>query len=173
MEKVRAGQFAQVHYTGKLTDGTIFDSSDGRQPLEFKVGDGQVIPGFDKAIEGMGLQEEKTFLLKFDDAYGPEREDLKQAFSREILGDKEVALGQELWFKSPQGPVPGKISALEAETVTVDFNHPLAGRDLEFSVKLVGISDAPTQVQGGCSCSSSSCDSGSCDSGCDSGTCGH
>ncbi len=162
MEKVRAGQYAQVHYTGKLMDGTVFDSSEGRQPLEFRVGSGQVIPGFDREIEGMALQEEKTFLIKSEDAYGPERDDLIQSFPRDILGGREVEVGQELWFKSPQGPVPGKISALEAETVTVDFNHPLAGRDLEFSVKLVGISNSPTQIQGGCSCSSSSCDPGAC-----------
>jgi peptidylprolyl isomerase len=145
MNKVQTGQFAQVHYTGKLEDGTTFDSSEGRQPLEFQVGSGQVIPGFDQAINGMAINEEKKFLLTSDEAYGPVREE---------LSDKEVEVGQELWFKSPQGPVPGKILALEAENFTVDFNHPLAGRDLEFSVKLVGISDSPTQVQGGCSCSS-------------------
>jgi peptidylprolyl isomerase len=167
MEKVQAGQFAQVHYTGKLEDGTIFDSSDGRQPLEFQVGNGQVIPGFDQAIEGMELHEEKKFLLKSADAYGPTREDLKQDFPLDILGGKEVAVGQELWFKSPQGPVPGKILSVEPSTITVDFNHPLAGRDLEFSVKLVGISDSPTQVQEGCSCSSSSCSS------CGPDSCGH
>jgi peptidylprolyl isomerase len=154
MEKVQTGQFAQVHYTGKLEDGTTFDSSEGRQPLEFQIGSGQVIPGFDQAITGMGLNEEKKFLLKSEEAYGPVREELKKDFPRDMLGDKEVEVGQELWFKSPQGPVPGKILALETENFTVDFNHPLAGRDLEFSVKLVGISNSPTQTQGGCSCSS-------------------
>lgn len=154
MEKIQNGQYAQVHYTGKLADGTIFDSSEGRQPLEFKVGSGQVIPGFDQAIEGMEVNEEKNFLLKTEEAYGPVRDDLKKDFPRDMLGEKEVELGQELWFKTPQGPVPGKILALETDTFTVDFNHPLAGRDLEFSVKLVGLSDSPTQAQEGCSCSS-------------------
>ena len=162
MEKIQNGQYAQVHYTGKLSDGTIFDSSDGRQPLEFKVGSGQVIPGFDQAIEGMEVNEEKKFLLKSEEAYGPVRDDLRKDFPRDMLGEKEVEVGQELWFKTPQGPVPGKVLNLETESFTVDFNHPLAGRDLEFSVKLVGISDDPTQVQGGCSCSSSG-----------QGTCGH
>ena len=162
MEKIQNGQYAQVHYTGKLSDGTIFDSSEGRQPLEFKVGGGQVIPGFDQAIEGMGMNEEKKFLLKSEEAYGPVRDDLKKDFPRDMLGEKEVNVGEELWFKTPQGPVPGKILNLETDSFTVDFNHPLAGRDLEFSVKLVGISDAPTQVQGGCSCSSTG-----------QGTCGH
>ena len=162
MEKIQNGQYAQVHYTGKLSDGTIFDSSDGRQPLEFKVGSGQVIPGFDQAIAGMEVNEEKKFLLKSEEAYGPVRDDLKKDFPRDMLGEKEVNVGEELWFKTPQGPVPGKILTLETDSFTVDFNHPLAGRDLEFSVKLVGISDAPNQVQGGCSCSSTG-----------QGTCGH
>ena len=162
MEKIQNGQYAQVHYTGKLSDGTIFDSSEGRQPLEFKVGGGQVIPGFDQAIEGMGMNEEKKFLLKSNEAYGPVRDDMKKDFPRDMLGEKEVNVGEELWFKTPQGPVPGKILNLETDSFTVDFNHPLAGRDLEFFVKLVGISDAPTQVQGGCSCSSTG-----------QGTCGH
>ena len=163
MTKIQNGQYAQVHYTGKLADGTIFDSSEGRQPLEFKVGSGQVIPGFDQAIEGMKVNEEKEFLLKSEEAYGPMRDDMKKEFPRDMLGDKEVEVGKELWFKTPQGPVPGKILAIETDTFTVDFNHPLAGRDLEFSVKLVGISDAPTQAQGGCSCSSTG----------GQGTCGH
>jgi peptidylprolyl isomerase len=154
MDKVQTGKFVQVHYTGKLDDGTIFDSSEGRQPLEFQIGGDQVIPGFDQAINGMAVDEEKKFLLKSAEAYGPVRDDLKKDFPRDMLGEKEVEVGQELWFKSPQGPVPGKILAVESENFTVDFNHPLAGQDLEFSVKLVGISDAPTQTQAGCSCSS-------------------
>jgi peptidylprolyl isomerase len=163
MERIQDGQFAQVHYTGKLADGTVFDSSEGRQPLEFQIGSGQVIPGFDQAIQGMGVNEEKNFTLKSEEAYGPVRDDLKKDFPKDMLGEKAVEVGQELWFKTPQGPVPGRILALEIDTFTVDFNHPLAGRDLEFSVKLVGISDSPTQApQGGCSCSTPGGD-----------TCGH
>jgi|UniRef100_A0A7V6A2K7 peptidylprolyl isomerase len=174
MEKIHTGQFAQVHYTGKLVDGTVFDSSEGRQPLEFQVGGGQVIPGFDQAVRGMEVNEEKKFTLTSNEAYGPVRDDLKKDFPRDMLGGQEVTEGQELWFKSPQGPVPGKIITLKPDTFTVDFNHPLAGQDLEFSIKLVGISNAPTQVQGcGCSCSSES-DSSSCGGGggCGSSSCG-
>ena len=166
MEKINTGQFAQVHYTGKLVDGTVFDSSEGRQPLEFQLGGGQVIPGFDKAVQGMEVNEEKNFTLTSDEAYGPVRDDLKKDFPKDMLGGQEVTEGQELWFKSPQGPVPGKIMALKPDTFTVDFNHPLAGKDLEFSIKLVGISNTPTQVQG-CSCSAPSGDSG-----CGGGSCG-
>jgi peptidylprolyl isomerase len=183
MEKIQAGQFAQVHYTGRLTDGTIFDTSEGRQPLEFKLGSGQVIPGFEQAVQGMALNEEKKILIPSQDAYGPLRDDLKREFPKDMLGDQEVTEGQELWFQSPQGPVPGKVVTLAAATFTVDFNHPLAGKDLEFSVKLVGISNTPTQVQASCGCSTqpqSSCgcspqEQSSC--GCStpegSGGCGH
>jgi peptidylprolyl isomerase len=168
MEKVHSGQFAQVHYTGKLVDGTVFDSSEGRQPLEFQIGGGQVIPGFDQAVQGMEVNEEKKLLLSSDEAYGPVREDLKKDFPRDMLGGQEVAEGQELWFKSPQGPVPGKIMTLNTDSFTVDFNHPLAGKDLEFSIKLVGISNSPTQAQAGCSCSCSPSES----EGCGGGGCG-
>ena len=177
MEKINTGQFAQVHYTGKLVDGTVFDSSEGRQPLEFQLGGGQVIPGFDKAVQGMEVNEEKNFTLTSDEAYGPVRDDLKKDFPKDMLGGQEVTEGQELWFKSPQGPVPGKIMALKPDTFTVDFNHPLAGKDLEFSIKLVGISNAPTQAQEGCGCSCSSesadsCGGGGGANGCGSSGCG-
>jgi len=109
MERIQEGQFAQVHYTGKLDDGTVFDSSEGRQPLEFKVGSGQVIPGFDQAIQGMEVNEEKNFTLTSEEAYGPVRDDLKKDFPKDMLGEKEVDVGQELWFKTPQGPVPGRV----------------------------------------------------------------
>jgi peptidylprolyl isomerase len=170
MAKVQTGQFARVHYTGKLADGTIFDSSEGRQPLEFKVGSGQVIPGFEQAVAGMELNEEKKITIAADEAYGPRRDDLNKDFPLDMLGDQEVTEGQELWFKSPQGPIPGKVVALAADNFTVDFNHPLAGKDLEFSLKLVGISDTATQAS--CSCSSpqeSSCDCSSSGSGCGCG----
>jgi len=172
MEKIQAGQFAQVHYTGKLTDGTIFDTSEGRQPLEFKVGSGQVIPGFENAVQGMAVNEEKKILIPSQDAYGPVRDDMKRDFPKDMLDGQEVAEGQELWFKSPQGPVPGRILKLAAETFTVDFNHPLAGKDLEFSVKLVGISNAATQVQASCSCSSEAQSSCGCSSEGSGGGCG-
>lgn len=155
MSKVQKGKFVQVHYTGKLVDGTMFDSSEGRQPLEFQIGSGQIIPGFEQAVMDMGIDEEKDFTIEAAEAYGPVRDDLKKEFPLDMLGEEKVTVGQELWFKSPQGPIPGKILTMEAENFTVDFNHPLAGKDLQFSIKLVGVSDAPTQVQAGCSCSSS------------------
>jgi peptidylprolyl isomerase len=171
MEKIQSGQFAQVHYTGRLTDGTVFDSSEGRQPLEFKLGGSQVIPGFEQAVQDMEINEEKKFFINSQDAYGPVRDDLKREFPKDMLGGQEVTEGQELWFKSPQGPVPGRILAMAADTFTVDFNHPLAGKDLEFSVKLVGISNTATQTQASCSCSSQAQSSCGCSSS-EGGGCG-
>ena len=150
---VKKGQFVQVHYTGRLEDGTIFDSSEGRQPLEFQAGSGQVIPGFDNAVLDMAVDDEKKINIPADEAYGQLREDLKRDFPVSMLGDQQVTEGQNLWFNTPQGPIQGKVLDLGDENFTVDFNHPLAGKDLEFDIKLVGVSDQPTQQKGGCACS--------------------
>ncbi|MEW6388662.1 MAG: peptidylprolyl isomerase [Thermodesulfobacteriota bacterium] len=152
MSKVKQGKFVQVHYTGTLQDGSVFDSSEGRTPLEFQVGGGQVISGFDKAVMNMEINEEKTFTLTSEQAYGPPRDDLHREFPLTMLGDEQVQVGQDLWFNSPRGPVSGKVLAVGAENFTVDFNHPLAGKDLNFRIKVVGITDQPTQATG-CSCS--------------------
>jgi peptidylprolyl isomerase len=159
MSKVKSGQFVQVHYTGNLEDGTVFDSSDGRDPLEFQAGGGRVISGFDQAVIGMAIDEEKKISLNKDAAYGDPREDLKREFPVSMLQGDDVKVGQEIWFNSPHGPVSGKVLAVGPENFTVDFNHPLAGKNLHFTIKVVGITDQPTQPQGGCSCSSSSCGS--------------
>jgi peptidylprolyl isomerase len=164
MSKVKNGDFVQLHYTGTLEDGTVFDSSEGRQPLEFQVGGGSIIKGFNDAVIDMTLNEEKKVVLNPDAAYGDQREDLKREFPVSMLEGNPVEVGQQLRFSSPHGPVSGTVLTIESEKFTVDFNHPLAGQTLAFQIKLVGISDAPTQVQGGCSCSSPS----SCSSGCDS-----
>ena len=156
MSQVKKGQFVQVHYTGRLEDGTIFDSSEGRQPLEFQAGSGQVIPGFDSAVLDMAVDDEKKINIPADEAYGQPRDDLKRDFPVSMLGEQQVAEGQNLWFNTPQGPIQGKVLDLGEENFTVDFNHPLAGKDLEFDIKLVGVSDAPTQQQTGCACSAPS-----------------
>jgi peptidylprolyl isomerase len=169
MAKIQAGQFAQVHYTGTLSDGTVFDSSEGRQPLEFQLGSGQVIPGFEQAVADMELDEEKKITIVSEEAYGPLRDDLKKEFPLDMLGGQEVTEGQELWFKSPQGPVPGKVVAMASDNFTVDFNHPLAGKDLEFSLKLAGVSDTATQASCSCSTPEPSCSCSSSGSGCGCG----
>lgn len=167
MANVKNGDFVQLHYTGSLEDGSVFDSSDGREPLEFQVGGGGIIAGFNDAVIDMEVESEKDVTLAPDQAYGDLRDDLKREFPKSMLGDHPVEVGQELKFASPHGPVTGKVLAIEPDKFMVDFNHPLAGKTLLFKIKLVGITDQPTQ-QSACSCgsSSSSCDSGSCGSGC-------
>ena len=153
MTKVNDGDFVQLHYTGTLEDGTVFDSSDGRGPLEFKVGGGGIIAGFNDAVVGMELESEKSFTLTPDQAYGDFREDLKRDFPKDMLGDNQIEVGQVLRFSSPNGPVSGTVLAIEADNFMVDFNHPLAGKTLQFNIKVVGVTDQPTQQTGGCSCS--------------------
>ena len=154
MTKVKNGDFVQLHYTGTLEDGTVFDSSDGRGPLEFQVGGGGIIAGFNDAVMDMEVNGEKTFTLAPEQAYGEKREDLTREFPMDMLGDHAIEVGQVLRFSSPQGPVSGTGLSLDPDKFTVDFNHPLAGKTLEFSIKVVGVTDKPTQM--GCSCSSPS-----------------
>jgi peptidylprolyl isomerase len=154
MTKVKNGDFVQLHYTGTLEDGTVFDSSEGRDPLEFQVGGGSIIAGFNDAVVGMEVEGEKTFTLTPDQAYGETREDLKREFPAEMLGEQSVEVGQVLRFSSPHGPVSGTVLAVDPDKFRVDFNHPLAGKALEFKIKLVGITDNPTQMR--CSCSTPS-----------------
>ncbi len=163
MTTVKNGDFVQLHYTGTLQDGTVFDSSEGRSPLEFQVGGGGIIQGFNDAVVDMAIEEEKKVVLSPDQAYGEPREDLKRDFPASMLEGHKVEVGQQLQFSSPHGPVAGMVLDIQPDKFVVDFNHPLAGKTLEFKIKVVGISDTPTQAMDGCSCSSSSCSSG-CDS---------
>jgi FKBP-type peptidyl-prolyl cis-trans isomerase 2 len=165
MAKVKNCDFVQLHYTGSLEDGTVFDTSLDREPLEFQVGGGGIIAGFNDAVINMEVDTEKDVSLAPDQAYGDLRDDLKREFPKSMLGDHQIEVGQELKFASPHGPVTGKVLDIEPDKFVVDFNHPLAGKTLLFKIKLVGITDHPTQ-ESACSCSSSSCDSGSCGSGC-------
>jgi peptidylprolyl isomerase len=167
MAKVKNGDYVQLHYTGSLEDGTVFDTSRDREPLEFLVGGGGIIAGFNDAVIGMEVEGEKLVTLTPEQAYGERREDLKREFPKSMLGDYQIEVGQELRFSSPHGPVTGKVLAIEADKFLVDFNHPLAGKTLLFQIKVVGITDQPTQ-QPACACSSSAGDPSSCgpDCGC-------
>jgi peptidylprolyl isomerase len=164
MSKIKNGDFVQLHYTGTLEDGTVFDSSEGRRPLEFEVGGGGIIQGFNDAVLGMELNGEKNFTIPPDQAYGEKREDLKREFPATMLQGNRVEVGQVLRFSSPQGPVDGTVLTVEADKFVVDFNHPLSGKTLQFKIRVVGISDKPTQPTGGCSCSASSCGPSDCSS---------
>jgi len=157
MSKVKNGDYVQVHYSGALDNGDVFDSSEGRGPLEFQAGGGMVIPGFDNAVLGMALNEEKEVVLTPDQAYGPRRDDLEREFDNEMLGGQKVEVGQMLQFSSPRGPMPAQVLEVNESKFKVDFNHPLAGKTLVFNIKLAGISDQPTQQSCGCGCSSTDC----------------
>jgi len=140
-EIIKKGDKIKIEYTGKLADGSVFDSSEGKAPLGFEVGSGQVIPGFDKAVEGMKEGEEKTFTLKVEEAYGPVRDDLVQKFPVEKLPkEPKPEVGMMLMMQAPTGQqIPAKIKEVNEKEVTLDINHPLAGKDLTFEIKIVSI----------------------------------
>jgi peptidylprolyl isomerase len=166
MEKVKQGHFVRVDYTGTLENGEVFDSSEGRQPLEVQMGAGSVIPGFEAALTGMSLNETKTVTLAPEEAYGHRDESRKYNFPKsEIPADMEPQVGQTLLLRSPQGQqIPALVSAVEEDQVIFDLNHPLAGQNLTFKLQVVGIHDTATQPQAGCA---SGCTGGDCsDNGC-------
>ena len=135
------GSVVQVEYTGKLTDGTVFDSSVGKQPLEFTAGAGQMIPGFDNAVLGMKVGESKTVTIPAADAYGPSRADLITVIPRtQLPPDLTPEVGQQLQAIRQDGSTATyPITAVTNTTVTLDTNHPLAGKDLVFEIKLISI----------------------------------
>lgn len=141
MTQVKSGDTVRLHYTGTLADGSQFDSSAGRDPLEFVVGSGQIIPGLDKAIPGMEVGDKKTVEVPAEEAYGPLDPAARQAVPRgDIPDDIPLDLGTQLQVQTPQGQVLQVMVVEVTETeVTLDANHPLAGKDLTFDVELVGI----------------------------------
>ena len=135
------GNTIRVHYTGTLTDGTQFDSSEGRDPLEFVVGSGMVIPGFDKGVVGMEIGETRTLEIPAKDAYGPRSDDMTVAIPRSEFGsDFTAEIGEQLLIQLSDGhQIPVTITQIDDKTVTLDANHKLAGKDLIFTVTLVEI----------------------------------
>ncbi|MDV2482307.1 peptidylprolyl isomerase [Methanoculleus sp. Wushi-C6] len=140
---VKTGDRVKVHYTGTLANGTVFDSSDGGEPLRFTVGTRAVIVGFDEGVVGMRVGETKTLHIPVDRAYGPHREDLVFAIDSAGVPDSEsLAVGQQVWMTLADGRVlPATVAAVSADTITVDMNHRLAGEDLTFTVTLVEIEE--------------------------------
>lgn len=135
------GQTVLVHYRGTLADGSEFDSSHGRGPLEFTVGAGEVIPGFDEAVRGLDLGESKTVTIPSAEAYGPRSEEAMQAFPRNAFPD-EPEIGWMVELESEDGQrVPAVVAEIAEDEVTLDFNHPLAGQDLTFEIELVAITE--------------------------------
>lgn len=135
------GSNVKIHYTGRLSDGTVFDSSQDRDPLEFKVGSGQVIPGFDSAVAGMEAGDEKTVTIPAVDAYGPRRQELVLDVPADQLPDElEPEVGQQLQMQTPDGQqFQVTVVDVHEKGVQVDANHPLAGKDLTFDILVVGV----------------------------------
>lgn len=143
MSKVKDGDTVKVHYTGTLTDGTVFDTSEEREPLEFTLGQGQLIPGFEKAVVGMNVGDSTEVEIPSDDAYGEAREDLVISVPKDQLPDDvEPQVGMQLQVNQQDGqPIPVRITEVGKENLTLDANHPLAGQDLKFEIELVEVAD--------------------------------
>lgn len=143
-EKIKKGDVVKIDYEGKLEDGKVFDSSkkEGQSnPIEFEVGAGKVIPGFDEAVEGMEKGETKEFTIPSEKAYGKRVEELKKEFPKSALQtDTEPEKGMVLMLQSPEGQqFPAQICDVGEETITLDLNHPLAGQDLSFNIEVVEV----------------------------------
>ena len=141
MTEVKAGDTVHIHYTGTLTDGTVFDSSDGRDPLSFEVGSGQIIPGLDTAMPGMTVGDKKKVDVPADQAYGQVDPNARQQVPREgIPHDIPLDPGSQLQVQTENGQVlPVTVMEVTDEHVTLDANHALAGKDLTFDIELVAM----------------------------------
>ena len=148
MSKVKDGDTVSIHYKGSLDDGTIFDSSEGNQPLSFTVGSGEVIPGFDEGVRGMEVDETRKITIPPDQAYGEYYEELVKVVPRSAFPPEMVpviGLGFEIQLPSGQ-TMPVRIIEIEGEEVTIDANHLLAGETLNFEVRLVGIEAGSSSI---------------------------
>jgi len=141
MTKAASGDTVRVHYTGKLGSGEVFDSSDGRDPLEFELGAGRVIPGFDEAVVGMAPGDTKDIKIPVNEAYGEKSDDMIVEIDREQLPDgMDPQVGQWLQVGGDDGRVGHvRVAAVADDSITIDGNHPLAGEDLHFTIELVEI----------------------------------
>jgi peptidylprolyl isomerase len=145
MQQVKSGDKIKVHYHGKLTTGETFDKSEGREPLEFEVGSGMVIKGFDDGVTGMAVGDKKSISIPFNEAYGPKNPDMiidmpKDRFPK----DMEIEVGMPLAMSDEQGNQHQVVvTEIKEDVVMLDANHPLAGQDLVFDLELVEIVNKP------------------------------
>jgi peptidylprolyl isomerase len=138
---IEKGSKIKLHYTGTLEDGTVFDSSKDKEPLEFEVGAGQVIPGFDEGVIGLKAGEKKTINIPADKAYGQYDEKRMGEYPKEnVPKDMELKVGAKMFLQSPDGGVAlATIKEIKEEVVLLDLNHPLAGKDLTFEVEIIEV----------------------------------
>ncbi len=141
MSIAKDGDTVKVHYTGTLKNGEVFDTSKEREPLEFTLGQGQLIPGFEKAVIGLNVGDATKVDIPSAEAYGDSREDLVLNVPKDQLpADVEPQVGMQLQVNQPDGqPVPVRITDVKETELTLDANHPLAGQDLSFEIELVEV----------------------------------
>ena len=144
MSEVKTGDTVRIHYKGTLFDGSVFDSSEGRDPLEFEGGSGMIIPGLDVALPGMVVGDKKSVNVARVDAYGPINPAMRQGVSRSnVPADLAIEVGMTLEMQTSEGPtMPVVVVDVSTDEVMLDANHPLAGRDLTFDIEVVGIGKA-------------------------------
>ena len=144
MNQVKENNTVKVNYTGKLADGQVFDSSEGKEPIEFTLGQGQLIPGFEKGLIDMKLNEKKTITVAKEEAYGDVNKDLIQEVKKtELPQDMTPEVGMGLVSKSPDGQEMNlMVVEVKEETIVIDGNHPLAGKDLVFDLEVLEIKEA-------------------------------
>lgn len=137
---IKPGSTVKVHYKGVLDDGSVFDTSEGREPLEFQVGTGQVIPGFDNAVQQMEAGTTKTITIPSGEAYGEVRPDMIAAIPHEQFPEGlNPEVGQMLQLQTPEGSLPVRVVEVKDEGVVIDGNHPLAGQNLTFELTLLEV----------------------------------
>jgi peptidylprolyl isomerase len=141
MSQANDGDTVKIHYSGKLTDGTLFDSSDGRDPLEFKIGENTIIPKLEESVVGMTVGDKATVTIDAADAYGPRMDEAVQTVERTMIPDEvDLTVGRQLQATAPNGnQLVLTVVEVNEQTVTLDGNHPLAGQDLVFDIELVEI----------------------------------
>lgn len=141
MSKIKNGSTVKVHYKGQLADGSVFDSSEGRDPLEFTMGQGQLIPGFEKALEGLTIGDTTIANIPASEAYGePNPQMIVEVEKSQLPADLVPEIGLQLQLNQPDGQaIPVRITEIKDELVTIDANHPLAGKDLTFNIEVVEV----------------------------------
>lgn len=144
---IKEGDEVEVEYTGSFDDGTVFDSSSGREPLKFSVGEGMVIPGFDNAVLELKVGDEKKIKIEPKDAYGEVNPALTKKVPMENLPKgQKPEVGMTLILQAPTGQkIPARISELNNKEVTIDLNHPLAGKRLNFKIKILNVNTGEKQ----------------------------
>ncbi len=148
MQQVKKGDTIKVHYHGRLEDGSTFDSSEGREPLEFEVGGGMVIPGFDDGVTGMQVGEKKSINIPYNEAYGPKQDDLLFDFPKDKFPpDITPEIGMQMNMRGENGQqFPVTVQEVSDEKIVLDANHPLAGKNLTFDLELVEINSKSSLI---------------------------